>query len=329
VIRRRAASQATIGEGAALTGEPLRVLAGREVINAIGCFNCHAIRGFDARLQKASIPSRRVWSDEDAGAIHARPGGATEATATERAPHAEAIDFGFGPAERGRLALALTAVAGPVANGHAIEMPWHLREVTGRALVQERNCVGCHTIEGAGGEMVRLVSEPSLGPPLLTPEGARVQRDWLRRFLREPRTIRPWLAVRMPTFAWTDKDLDRVSEYFGEIAPPNPRPASARAAGTPQAGPVLFDLLKCQQCHVLGSIPTDQPTSNLAPDLRIAHDRLQPDWIVAWLRNPSAILPGTRMPTFWPDYPKSFYAPLGGDAEAQIRALRDHVMELR
>ena len=45
----------------------------------------------------------------------------------------------------------------------------------------------------------------------------------------------------------------------------------------------------------------------------------------AWLRNPGAILPGTRMPTFWPDYPKSFYAPLGRDGSAQARAIREHV----
>ncbi len=66
-------------------------------------------------------------------------------------------------------------------------------------------------------------------------------------------------------------------------------------------GKALFELLKCQQCHVLGTIPKDQPTSNLAPDLRMSSDRLQPDWILAWLKNPAVILPGTRLPAFWPD----------------------------
>jgi hypothetical protein len=35
------------------------------------------------------------------------------------------------------------------------------------------------------------------------------------------------------------------------------------------------------------------------------------------------------MPAFWPDYPKSFYPQLGGDAEAQIRAIRDHLLTFR
>jgi hypothetical protein len=93
----------------------------------------------------------------------------------------------------------------------------------------------------------------------------------------------------------------------------------------------LFTVLKCQTCHVLGAIPADQPVSNLAPDLRMTHERLKPEWILDWLRNPARIQPGTRMPQFWPTppYPKSPYPQLGGDAEAQIRAIRDHLMTLR
>ena len=97
----------------------------------------------------------------------------------------------------------------------------------------------------------------------------------------------------------------------------------------PAAGKQLFELLKCQQCHVLGAIPKDQPTANLAPDLRMAAERLQPDWIMEWLKKPSDILPGTRMPAFWPDYPKSFYPQFGGNAEAQIRSIRDHLLTFR
>ena len=80
---------------------------------------------------------------------------------------------------------------------------------------------------------------------------------------------------------------------------------------------------------MLGAIPKDQPTANLAPDLRMAPDRLQPDWMLPWLKNPAAILPGTRMPAFWPDYPKSPYPQLGGDAEAQIRAIANHLLTFR
>jgi hypothetical protein len=61
----------------------------------------------------------------------------------------------------------------------------------------------------------------------------------------------------------------------------------------------------------------------------MASDRLQPDWILSWLKNPGAILPGTPMPAFWPDYPTSPYPQLGGNADAQIKAIRDHLLTFR
>jgi len=91
----------------------------------------------------------------------------------------------------------------------------------------------------------------------------------------------------------------------------------------------MFVLLKCQSCHVLGTIPADRPPDNLAPDLRMAHERLQPEWVLQWLINPQRIQPGTRMPQFWPDYPKSAFPQLDNSAERQIRSIRDYLFTLR
>ena len=201
-------------------------------------------------------------------------------------------------------------------------------EVVGRTLVHRRNCVGCHIIEGDGGDYLKLVADSSLGPPLLTPEGARVQPDWLYAFIRGPITIRPWLSVRMPTFGLDDQNVNTVLNYFGSISnsigPFQSHELIKTASNTEGTGKQMFELLQCQKCHVLGTIPKDQPTNTLAPDLRMASERL-----LQWLKSPLAILPGTRMPAYWPDYPKSFYPQLGGNAEAQIRAIRDHVLTFR
>jgi mono/diheme cytochrome c family protein len=187
-------------------------------------------------------------------------------------------------------------------------------------------------IEGDGGDFLKLVADPSLGPPLLTPEGGRVRHDWLYAFLRGPITIRPWLNVRMPTFGLEDQNLNDVIQYFSAVSGDLRQFRSeevVRASAAVTTGKELFELLKCQQCHVLGTIPKDQEVSNLAPDLRMAHERLQPEWILEWLKAPATIVPGTRMPAFWPDYPKSFYPHFGGSAETQIQAIRDHLLTLR
>ena len=316
-----------LGEDAdSLSGDPLRIETGRRVIAALGCYRCHAIAGFEYQ-QPVQYPLRLgapVRDEEISQRLHqpatdaGREVDARAESLLRRAPR-----FTLQPDEASSLALAATAL--PRARGSAGRTS---TRALGRAVMHQRNCVGCHVMEGAGGDYVTLVTDPSLGPPLLTPEGSRVQTDWLRVFLREPKTIRPRLSVRMPTFGLSSGETDQIGAYFRAVATPNPSPAAAPSGATAAAGKELFDLLKCQQCHVLGTIPRDQPTSNLAPDLRLSAERLQPDWILSWLQNPSAILPGTRMPTFWPDYPTSFYPPLDKNGASQIRAIRDHLLTL-
>ena len=189
-----------------------------------------------------------------------------------------------------------------------------------------------HEIEADGGDFRTLVDDPSLAPPLLTPEGAKVQPDWLYAFFQDPITIRPWLDVRMPTFGLDDPHWNTILDYFGAISEsvgPFRTHDVLTASDVTPAGEELFDLLRCQQCHVLDTIPADQPSDNLAPDLRMASERLQPDWILDWLIEPLAIQPGTRMPMFWTEYPGSFYPQLDGDGSAQIEAIRDYLLTFR
>jgi mono/diheme cytochrome c family protein len=136
----------------------------------------------------------------------------------------------------------------------------------------------------------------------------------------------------MPTFGLDDPSLNGVIRYFGAVSNtvgPFQTHEVRTAAAVDANGKQLFEKLQCQKCHVLGAIPKDQPITTLAPDLRMVPDRLNPDWIVEWLKSPLTILPGTRMPVFWPDYPKSFYPELGGNADAQMRAIRDYLLTFR
>lgn len=325
---------------------------GRRVIGRYGCFSCHDIKGFETTQPigtELSEAGSKLVSRLDFAFVEEIPH--TSKIGWYRAklhdprvfdqgrvllPLAKARmpNFEFADEEVERLVTAIMSFQREIQPEQAMPEKSARREylTTGRNLVHRRNCVGCHTIEGSGGDFLELVADSSLGPPLLTPEGARVQHDWLYAFLRAPITIRPWLDVRMPTFGLDDPTLNGVIQYFAAIAD-NIQPFRTNefvpASSTLTAGRELFDLLRCQQCHVLGTIPRDQPTSNLAPDLRMSSDRLQPDWIVDWLRNPATILPGTRMPSFWPDHPASFYTQLGSNAEAQMRAIRDHLLTLR
>ena len=67
-----------------------------------------------------------------------------------------------------------------------------------------------------------------------------------------------------------------------------------------------------------------------APNLELAHARLQDAWIVEWLRDPQKWLPGTRMPGFffYYDDDAKAYQELMPDAERKARLVRDHVLSL-
>jgi mono/diheme cytochrome c family protein len=329
-----------------------QVTLGQRVISRYGCYSCHQIKGFESTQPigtELSEEGSKLVSRLDFAFINDIPHTSKLAWFRTKLHDPRIFDRGrvllpldklrmpnwdFADDEIARLTTAIMSFQRDIQPAQAMPAKSARTDFLGqgRTLVHRRNCVGCHIIEGDGGDFVKLVSDPSLGPPMLTPEGGRVQSDWLYAFLRGPITIRPWLDVRMPTFGLDDQNLNGVITYFGAVSNtigPFKTHEVVRASNTEATAKQLFELLKCQQCHVLGTIPKDQPTANLAPDLRMTPERLNPDWILDWLKKPSDILPGTRMPAYWPDYPKSFYPHLNGDADAQIRAIRDHLLTFR
>ena len=94
-------------------------------------------------------------------------------------------------------------------------------------------------------------------------------------------------------------------------------------------GNKLFDDFQCLSCHTTGTIPEGKSPAELAPNLLLAKNRLKPEWIAEWLKNPEAIQPGTRMPGYFPDLVSPDPETFGGDALKQMHALRDHVMKLQ
>ena len=320
---------------------------GEQAILRYGCFSCHEIKGFEdaqaigvelteeasklvTRLDFAfvDIPHTKLaWFTQK---LH-DPRSFDQGRVLEADERLRMPNFHLSEEEIQRLVTAIMSFQRNVQPRAALPPETARNEFlsVGRNLTQRRNCVGCHSIEGNGGDYVNLVEEESLAPPPLTPEGAKVQADWLYAFLKGPISIRPWLDVRMPTFGLEDDHLNGVIQYFQAI-PGQVQPfrtiEPVRASNETAIGKELFELLRCQQCHVLGEIPADQPTANLAPDLRMSPERLNPEWIDDWMIAPLRIQPGTRMPQFWPNHPKSDFPHFDGDGDRQIRAIRDYLL---
>lgn len=204
----------------------------------------------------------------------------------------------------------------------------------GRRLTVQYNCIQCHTLEERGGYfLANFEEEPALGPPPLPEsQGAKVQEQWLHGFLKNPTTIRPWLQVRMPTFQLTDNEIAVIQKYFLGLS--NQEFKLRDYAETPidpkylAPGRKLFESYQCLSCHYTGKIPEGKSFADLAPNLALASSRLKPEWIIDWLRDPSKLQPGTRMPTYFYAGEAPDKTVFNGNAEEQIKALTTYVWSI-
>jgi len=178
-------------------------------------------------------------------------------------------------------------------------------------LVKQYNCVGCHQVQNQGGTIRSMPgyagAKQAFAPPILNGEGTRVQPNWVADFLRNPYTLRPWLAVRMPTFHLTDSEATKIARFFSALNGHKtpyiaPHYAELDAEKKEQAANMITQL-GCFKCHVtnetdVNSLPEDEK-AGLAPNLVLTRTRLKPSWVLRWLQDPQGMMPGTKMPTFF------------------------------
>ena len=154
--------------------------------------------------------------------------------------------------------------------------------------VYERyKCYVCHQFNGFGGTLA----------PDLSYEGSRAQRQWLIDFLKDPKTVRPTLVLRMPQFNMTDQEAATLAAYIGTaLNSPDVDPAAIDTKQfTPEKaalGKQLYEVkYECQSCHTIGATG-----GYVGPNLNNAGNWLTPAWIEAWLRNPQKLVPDTIEP---------------------------------
>jgi cytochrome c551/c552 len=181
-------------------------------------------------------------------------------------------------------------------------------------VVKKYNCMGCHQfIPGQKTILMGLRqyqdSQEQLPPKLLT-EGARVDPEWLRKFLSNPALsttdtnrngVRPYLKVRMPTFSFSDNELRKLVRFFQALSqqplPYIPEQVPALTAKENDMARSLFSstAAPCLKCHATGDAAHDKIAT--APNFLLAKERLKPDWVERWITDPQAVSPGTSMPS--------------------------------
>jgi cytochrome c551/c552 len=181
-------------------------------------------------------------------------------------------------------------------------------------VVKKYNCMGCHQlIPGQKTVLMTLKhyegAQEQLPPKLLT-EGARVNPEWMLRFLSNPSLsdtdtnrngVRSYLQVRMPTFSFSENELGKLVRFFQALSrqpfPYIPEEIPQLTAKETEMARSLFSspAAPCLKCHATGDPAHDRTAT--APNFLQAKGRLKADWVERWIIDPQAISPGTSMPS--------------------------------
>src|SRR5438132_106025 len=201
---------------------------------------------------------------------------------------------------------------------HYADLPETPQLTRGRELLAELNCQGCHRLPG-------IERSAMLGPDL-TNIGTKVSREWIYKWLKEPRTIvdkdgnvtvngyETQEEPRMPRYGWSDEDLYKVTQYITTKLTDSDLLTGVPQLGQPteqeiQLGHRLFLEKGCASCH---SIQGLNPQKDFGPDLsalggknasdlefgvaKIPHNLVA--YIQAKLQDPTSVNAAARMPQY-------------------------------
>jgi mono/diheme cytochrome c family protein len=182
----------------------------------------------------------------------------------------------------------------------------------GRQLLAKYNCIACHQLQG--------IDRPAMLGPDLSNVGYKVSRAWIYKWLKDPRTLTDAdgnvsvngvaMDPRMPKFQLTELELRVLSAYLSVQRSRRPESARvsmavAKTGDAADQGQVRFNQMFCVTCHAIAverGGETKLIGGDIGPELTKVGSKVNPEWLVAWLRDPQGYLEHTRMPRYeWSD----------------------------
>jgi len=163
----------------------------------------------------------------------------------------------------------------------------------GREVAAKYSCRGCHVLDdGHGGDV---------GPDLRV-SGQKLYSGWVRTFLQAPREygkIYPFRVYRMPHLPLSADEVEVMTKYLAAMgkrtdAPVTLPDVSKFPEDRLNEGKLLY-MLRCTECHNLGTVIETPPVKQQGPDLIRVARRLDYEWAQGWIIDPKKIDPKTRM----------------------------------
>ena len=164
---------------------------------------------------------------------------------------------------------------------------------TAKHMFTDAGCFGCHDVEG-------FYDLEKIGPDLNL-LGRKVSPEWIYRWLKDPKGYLP--NATMPDFRLSDEEAEAVTAYLVEISRQReytPIKSSVQT-GSSERGRWLVENIGCRACHIVGDdeltgSPRLKEGNNYGPALNRVGDKVGPDELFDWLKDPKRFRPKSRMP---------------------------------
>jgi len=172
----------------------------------------------------------------------------------------------------------------------------------GRNLLGRYGCVRCHTVRLPDGSTMAATDDP----PPLTHIADKTSREWIYAWLKDPASYAA--SATMPNFQLSDADARDISAFLIANSQPLPgdslpiSPAAAKSAPDPAAGASLYGESFCASCHAVQNAAGNVVGGDIGPELTRVGNKLKPEWLHAWLKDPRNYDANTLMPHYrWTD----------------------------
>lgn len=176
----------------------------------------------------------------------------------------------------------------------------------GKTIFTEQKCGSCHQTSGPVAELPVTERASIKGPPLWF-AGSKFKAGWLRTWLEKPEPVR---RVKYGTLekgnishpALQAADADQVGEYLLSLVDAEMKTGIAKTGKLSRRTQFKAEKLfaKKQVCFGCHLYPSRQGNIGgfTGPSLVGAGARLQPDWILAFIRDNLRYYPNGRMPVY-------------------------------
>ncbi len=155
----------------------------------------------------------------------------------------------------------------------------------GRTLYLTNNCLGCHILKD--------YDRPASIGPILDKLATKTGTGWAESWMKKPKA---YLAKTvMPDFELSDDKIKAMTAYLFSLSKPVAADSTVRSkmdtADLATLGAQKLTDLGCLGCHAV-----DGKDRKFGPDLSRVGEKMTPEWLYAWIKDPKKYWPETAMP---------------------------------